>query len=67
MEISLYISNFSKEVSQLTDPQENQKYFDLVYKDPRNVPPTIRKISQSELDISLYLSNFTKEVSQLTD
>ena len=69
-EISLYLSNCSKEVSQLTDWQKD-KNFRIIWNWPANIPEmskkNFRKISHPELEISLYLSNFSKEVSQLTD
>ena len=68
-EISLHLSNFSKEVSQLTDWQTYKK-FRIIWNKCTNIqgmPPKIfRKISHPELKISLNLSNFSKEVSQLT-
>ena len=70
LEISLYLSNFSKEVSQLTDWQTYKK-FRIIWNYCRFIPglspENFRKKSYAELDISLYLSNFTKEVSQITD
>ena len=69
-EISLYLSNFSKEVSQLTDWQTYKK-FRIIWKWCNNIPgmspKNFRKISHSGPDICLYLSNFSKKVSQLTD
>ena len=69
-EISLYLYNFSKEVSQLTDWQTNKK-FRIIWNKCTNIPgmppKNFRKISHTELEISLYLSNFSKKVSQLTD
>ena len=70
LEISLYLSNISKEVSQLTDWQTYKK-FTIIWKQCTNIqgmsPKSFRKIYHPELDISLYLCNFSKEVSQLTD
>ena len=70
LEISLYLSNFSKEVSQLTDWQTYKK-FRIIWNKCTNIPgmppKNFRKISHPELEISLYLSNFSKKVSQLTD
>ena len=69
-EICLYLSNLSKEVSQLTDWQTYKK-FRIIRKWCNNIPgmslKNFRKISHPELEISLHLSNFSKEVSQLTD
>ena len=68
-EISPYMSNFSKEVSQLMDSQTYNKYA-TIWKKCTNIsgisPKKFRKISHSEQEISLYLSNFNKKVSQLT-
>ena len=70
VEILLYLYNFSKEVSQLTDSQTYKK-FRIIWNWCRNIqgmpPKNFRKISHPELEISLQLSNFSKEVSQLTD
>ena len=70
LEIFLYLSNFSKEVSQLTDWQTKNK-FRTIWNQCTNIPgmspKNFRKISSPELEISLYLSNFIKEVSQLAD
>ena len=70
VEVSLYFSNFSKEVSQLTDWKIYKK-FRFIWNQCTNIiemsPKNFRKISNSDLEISLYLSNFSKEVSQLTD
>ena len=70
LEISLYLSNFSKKVSQLTDWQTYKK-FRIIWKWCNNIPgmspKNFRKISHPELEISLDLSNFSKEVSQPTD
>ena len=69
-EISLYLSNFSKEVSQTTDWQTCNN-FRIICKKSKNIlgmsPKNFRKISHSELEICLDMSNFSKEVSQLTD
>ena len=69
LEISLYLSNFSKEVHQLTDWQTYKK-FRIIWKWCNNIPGMspkfFRKISHSGPEICLYLSNFSKEVSQLT-
>ena len=69
-EMSLYLSNCSKEVSHLTDWQ-TYKNFRIIWNWPANIPEmspkNLRKISHPELEISLYLYNFSKEVSQLTD
>ena len=70
LEISLYLSNFSMEVSQLADRQRN-KNFRIIWNKCTNIPgmppKNFRKISHTELELSLYLSNFSKKVSQLTD
>ena len=69
-EILLYLCNFSKEVSKLTDGQTYKK-FRIIWKKCTNIPgmppKNFRKISHTEQEISLYLSNFPKEVGQLTD
>ena len=69
-EMCLYLSNFSKDVSQLTDWQTHKK-FRIIWKWCNNIlgmsPKIFRKISHSGPEICLYLSNFSKEVSQLTD
>ena len=70
LEISLHLSNFSKEVSQLT-VWHTYKQFLIIGKWCKNIQgmslKNFRKISHTELEISLYLSNFSKKVSQLTD
>ena len=70
LEISLYLYNFSKEVSKLTEWQTCMK-FRAIWNKCTNIPgmppKNFRKISHSELEISLYLSYISKEVSQLTD
>ena len=70
VDISLYLYNFSKVVSQLTDWQTYMK-FRIIWNKCTNIPwmppKNFRKISHTELDISPYLSNFSKKVSQLTD
>ena len=70
LEISLYLYNFSKEVSLLTDWQTYNK-FRIIYNKCSSIPgmpsKSFRKISHPEVEISLYLYNFSKEVSQLTD
>ena len=70
LEISQYLCNFSKKVSQITDWQTYKK-FRIIWNKCTNIlgmpPKNFRKISDPELEISLYLSNFSKEVSQLTD
>jgi len=66
----LYLCNFSKEVSQITDWQTYKNFRIIWYKCtniPGMPPKNFRKISHTELEISLYLSNFSKKVSQLTD
>ena len=69
-EICLYLSNFSKEVSQLIDWQTYKK-FRVIWKWCNNIPGmsliNFRDISHRKLEISLYLFNFSKKVSQLTD
>ena len=50
LEISLYLSNFSNEVSQikdLTDKQENQKYLELEYQSPKNLSKKFQKDIQN--------------------
>ena len=70
LDISLYLCNFSKKVSQITDRQTYKK-FRIIWNNCTNIPgmppENFRKISDPELEISLYLSNFSKEVCQLTD
>ena len=70
LEISLYLSNISKEVSQLKDWQTYKK-FTIIGKQRTNIqgmsPKSFKKIFHLELEISLYLSNFSKEVSQKTN
>ena len=70
LEISQYLCNFSKKVSQITDWQTYKK-FRIIWNKCTNIlgmpPKNFRKISDPELEISLYLSNFSKEVSQITD
>ena len=66
LEISLYLSNFSKKVSQLTDWQTYKK-FKIIWIKGKNIPgmspKNFRKISCPELEISQYLYNFSKKVS----
>ena len=64
---SLYLYNFSKEISQLTltDIQEIQNYLELLYRIPENFPRNFRNLYLPELELSLYLCNFSKEVSRL--
>ena len=70
LEISLYLSDFSKDVSQITD-WHNYKKFRTIFNQCRNILETsskdFRKIFHPELETSLQLSNFSKEVSQPTD
>ena len=70
LEISLYLFNFSKGVSQLRDWQSYKK-FKIIWNQCANIPgmfpENFRKISLPEVEILLYLCNFSKEVSQLTD
>ena len=65
LEISLYLTYFSKEVSQLTDWQTYKKLTTIWTNILGNVSKKFQKIYHEELEISLYLSNFRKEVSQL--
>ena len=60
LEISLYISNFVRDVTQLTDCQTYQKF--RINRNrhaniPEMSPNNFRKISHPEVEISLYLSN----------
>ena len=70
LEISLYSTNLSKEVSQLIDWQ-TYKSFKSIWNWCRNIPQmspkNFRKISYPDLEISQYLCNFSKKVSQVTD
>ena len=70
LEKSLFLSDFCKEVSQLTDYQTYMKVR-IIWNKCTNIPgmppKNFRKISHTELEISLYLSNFSKKVSQQTD
>ena len=53
-EISLYLSNFSEEVSQLTDIQEIWNDLDIVQKYPGNISKKIKKdISSRTGDIPI--------------
>ena len=69
-DISLYLSNFNKEVCQLTDWQTYKK-FRIIWKWFNNIsgmsPKIFRKTSHSGSEKCLYFYNFSKEVSQLTD
>ena len=70
LEISLYLSNFSKKVSQLTDWQTYKKFriIEIQYRNiPGKPPKNFREISHTEVEISLYVPNFSKKVSQLMD
>ena len=70
LEISLYLYNFSKKESQITDWQTYKKIRTIGNKCtniPGMSPRNFRKISYPELEISQYLCNFNKKVSQLTD
>ena len=62
-EISLYLSNFSKEISQLTDLQ-TYKQFSIIGKWCKNIqrmsPKHFRKISNPGQEIFLYWPNFSK-------
>ena len=64
LEISLYLSHFSKEVHQLKDWQKYKK-FRIIWNLCTNIPGLSHK--NSELEVSLCLSNFSKEVGKLTD
>ena len=68
--ITLYFSNISKEVSQLTD-WKTYKKFRFIWNQCTNIigmsPKNFTKISHTELEISLYLSNFSKEVNKLSN
>ena len=70
MEMSPYLSNFSKEVSKKADQQTHKK-FRIICIHCKNItgkpPKKFRKISHPELEISPYEPNFSKQVSQLTD
>ena len=70
LEISLHLSNISKEVSQPTDWQ-TYTIFKIIWIKCKNTtgisPKYFRKLSHPELDISLDLPYFSKGVSQLTD
>ena len=70
LEISQYLCNFSKKVSQIMDWQ-TYKNFRIIWNKCTNIagmpPKNFRKISYPELEISLYLWNFSKKVNQLTD
>ena len=69
-EISLYLSNYSKKVSQLTYWQTYKKCV-TIWKKCTNIPgmppKNFRNISLPEVKILLYLCSFSKEVSKLTD
>ena len=70
VEILLYLCNFSKEVSQITDWQTYKNFIIILYKCtniPGIPPKNFRKIYNTELEIYLYVSNLSKKVSQLTD
>ena len=70
LEISLYLSNFSKEVSQLTDWQTYKKFKIkcINYKNiPGKPPKMFRKIYHPVLEIYLYWPNFSMRVGKLTD
>ena len=70
LEIFLYLSIFSKEVSQLTDWQ-TCKIFRIIFSKCTNITgmplKNFKKMSHPELDILLYLYNFSKEESQSID
>ena len=69
-EINLYLSDFSKKVSQLTDWQAYKKIRIILTKciNIQGMPPKIlRKISYPEQEMFLYWPNFSKDVSQLTN
>ena len=69
LEISLHLSNFSKEVSQLTDWQTHKK-FGIIWNKCINIPGMspkfFRKIPHPKLEISRYLCYFSKKMSQIT-
>ena len=70
LEISLHLSCFSKEISQLKDWQTYKKiqnYLEKVYQHPRNVSNQIKNRSYPELEISQYSCDISKKVSQITD
>ena len=70
LEIFLYLSNFRKEVSQLTDWQTYKKFvinWKYCKKIPGMSPKIVRKIYYPGQEISLYCPIFSKDVSQLTD
>ena len=68
LEISQYLCNFSKKVSQITDWQTYKK-FRIIWNKCTNIlgmpPKNFRKISDPELEIFLYLSDFINNVCQL--
>ena len=70
LEISQYLCNFSKKVSQITHWQTYKK-FRIIWNKWSNIPGmspnNFRKMSHPEQEIFLHLSSFNKEVSQLTD
>ena len=70
LEISLYLSNVGKEVSQLTDWQTYKKFRNIwnKCKNIPEMPPTnFRKIYHPDLGISLYYPNISQKVSKLTE
>ena len=70
LEISSYLFNISKEVSQLTD-WHTYKKIEKNWNKCRKIlvmsPQNFKKIYHQELEIFLYMSNFHTEVSQLKD
>ena len=67
--ISLFLSDFSGEVSKQTNWQ-TYKWFIIIWEKCTNIPgmspKNFRKLSYPELEISQYLCNFCKKVSQST-
>ena len=65
LEISLYLSSFSKKVSQLTDwhIQKIHNNLKIVQKYPGNISKNFRNKFYPQLQISLCWHNFSKEVS----
>ena len=58
LELSLYLCNFSEEVSKLTDLQMNKKFrtiWKYCIKVPRMCLRNFRKISDAELELSIFV------------